>query len=54
MPRRNKHTFCKYCGAQLKRDPIGQYCPTHNCQWEHGLPTSEDTPTRPILRTKPK
>jgi len=28
---------CRYCGALLSRDMIGHYCPTVNCQWEHGL-----------------
>ena len=42
---------CKYCGAQLRIDPMGHYCPTRNCQWSYtgsGLNctlsmTSEDT-----------
>lgn len=29
--------YCKYCGDKLRRDSIGHYCPTHNCQWEHGV-----------------
>lgn len=41
-----KRLYCKYCGARLKRDPVGQYCPTENCQWRHGLPSDEDTPTK--------
>jgi len=24
---------CKYCGAQLRIDQVGHYCPTKNCQW---------------------
>lgn len=44
MPNKpNKWTHCRYCGAQLRRDPHGQYCPTRNCQWQYGLPESEDT-----------
>ncbi len=39
-----KWRICKYCGARLRRDSVGQYCPTKNCQWHHGLPASEDTP----------
>lgn len=39
-----KWVRCRYCGARLRRDAIGQKCPTRNCQWEHGLPKSEDTP----------
>lgn len=27
---------CKYCGAARRRDTVGHYCPTKNCQWEHG------------------
>jgi hypothetical protein len=27
-------TRCKYCGAQRKRDSVGHYCGTRNCQWE--------------------
>lgn len=44
--RRVKWMYCRYCGAKLKRDPIGQLCPTQNCQWQHGLPESEDTKTK--------
>ena len=36
---------CKYCGERLRRDPVGQYCPTKNCQWHHGLDEKDDTPT---------
>ena len=28
---------CRYCGAQLRRDHIGHYCPTQNCQWQFGV-----------------
>ena len=35
----NCPTFCKYCGAELKRDPIGHYCPTKNCQFHQGVST---------------
>ena len=40
----NKHrrVRCKYCGAVLVRDAVGLRCPTHNCQWEHGLPENEE------------
>jgi hypothetical protein len=24
---------CKYCGAVMKKDSVGPYCPTRNCQW---------------------
>jgi len=44
MSNRVKWTHCRYCGARLRRDPIGQYCPTKNCQWQHGLPAEDDTP----------
>ncbi|MFA5187647.1 MAG: hypothetical protein WC551_14295 [Patescibacteria group bacterium] len=40
-----KWTHCKYCGARLRRDYVGQYCPTVNCQWHHGLTEKDDTPT---------
>jgi hypothetical protein len=30
---------CNYCGAKRRRDPVGHYCPTKNCQWEHGYST---------------
>src|SRR6185295_11022474 len=36
-----KMTRCKYCGAKLRRDVVGQYCPTKNCQWGHGIPERE-------------
>ena len=40
--------YCKYGGAKLRRDSCGQYCPTRNCQWQHGLPYAEDSKrTRP-------
>ena len=29
--------YCKYCGAKLKRDNVGHYCPTRNCQWQYGV-----------------
>ena len=29
--------YCKYCGAKLKKDYIGKYCGTRNCQWEFGV-----------------
>jgi hypothetical protein len=35
-PRCNCPLYCKYCGAKLRRDPVGHYCPTRNCQWQHG------------------
>lgn len=28
--------YCKYCGAKRRRDSVGHYCPTKNCQWHHG------------------
>lgn len=28
--------YCKYCGAKLKKDPVGHYCPTDNCPWRNG------------------
>jgi hypothetical protein len=42
-----KYTHCRFCGARLRRDHIGQKCPTPNCQWESGLDERSDTPTRP-------
>ena len=27
---------CKYCGAKRKLDVVGHYCPTVNCDWQHG------------------
>lgn len=41
-----KWIFCKYCGAKLKRDVVGLYCPTKNCQWQYGLPKEEDSPPK--------
>ena len=38
-----KYLYCKYCGAKLKRDIVGQFCPTKNCQWQYGLPLADDT-----------
>lgn len=28
---------CKYCGAKLKRDACGLYCPTRGCQNTNGV-----------------
>lgn len=28
---------CQYCGERLKADNIGHYCPTPNCQAQHGV-----------------
>jgi hypothetical protein len=33
---------CVYCGAKLRRDADGPFCPTKNCQWSltgSGVPT---------------
>ncbi len=35
---------CRYCGASLKWDVDGPYCPTPNCQWAltgTGIPESQ-------------
>jgi hypothetical protein len=48
-----KWEHCKYCGARLKKDAVGQYCPTHNCQWHRGLPKADDDGP-PRRRYKPK
>ena len=39
----NKSIYCIYCGARLRRDAIGQFCPTDNCQWNQGLPEGESS-----------
>jgi hypothetical protein len=31
--------YCKYCGEKRRRDFVGHYCPTKNCQWQHGFST---------------
>ncbi len=35
MSRRRCHCpiRCQHCGAILRRDADGHYCPTKNCQW---------------------
>lgn len=49
-----KWTHCRYCGARLRKDLVGQYCPTRNCQWQHGLPQSQDDgPPRKRRRKRP-
>lgn len=48
--RKVKYEYCRYCGARLRRDWIGQFCPSENCQWHHGLSTEADTPTKPIMK----
>lgn len=30
---------CRYCGRKRSRDPVGHYCKTPNCQWQHGYST---------------
>lgn len=34
--------YCKYCGAKLKKDLIGHYCGTRNCNWEYGIDSCTD------------
>ena len=29
--------YCIYCGAKRKKDAVGHYCPTDNCQWRYGI-----------------
>ena len=43
---------CKYCGARLKRDAAGQYCPTRNCQWQHGVSTPDGEVMDPGTRDR--
>ena len=38
----DRRVYCKYCGARLRRDCVGRFCPTKNCQWQHGLPSEEE------------
>lgn len=33
---------CKYCGAILRRDAVGLYCPTKNCQWQYGSDEADE------------
>jgi hypothetical protein len=28
---------CRFCGARLKLDSVGHYCPTKNCQYQFGV-----------------
>ena len=42
----NKRIYCKYCGAKLRKDHVGQYCPTKNCQWQYGVPAEKPTPPK--------
>ena len=37
MKKCNCPIYCKFCGARLKKDNVGHYCPTDNCQWEYGV-----------------
>lgn len=32
-----RRIYCKFCGAKLKKDRDGLYCPTKNCQWSLGF-----------------
>lgn len=36
-----RRIYCRYCGAKLRTDHVGLYCPTDNCQWRYGLPSDE-------------
>lgn len=36
-----RRIYCRFCGAKLRSDAVGLYCPTDNCQWRYGLPTDE-------------
>ncbi len=41
--------YCRYCGARLKKDHVGKYCPTKNCQWSYtgrGYDKEEDKDER--------
>jgi hypothetical protein len=29
--------YCMFDGARLRRDYVGHYCPTDNCQWRYGI-----------------
>lgn len=45
-----KWIYCRFCGAKLKRDSVGQYCPTRNCQWQYGLPEADDLLTKKVKK----
>ncbi len=40
-PNPKPRLYCKICGAKLRYDTVGPYCPTKNCEWHQGLPTKE-------------
>jgi hypothetical protein len=42
---------CNYCGARRRRDAVGHYCPTKNCQWQHGYSTCKRV-TDPAATTR--
>lgn len=50
-----RRIYCKYCGAKLKRDYVGPLCPTHNCQWQHGVPDDDThhSPRSALLAARP-
>ena len=29
--------YCRFCGAKLKKDTVGHYCPSKNCSWSLGV-----------------
>jgi len=37
-----QRVYRKFCGAKLKRDAHGLYCPTRNCQWRYGADELDD------------
>ena len=36
--------YCIYCGAKRRRDIVGHYCPSLNCQWQYGFSTCPVNP----------
>jgi hypothetical protein len=44
--------YCKYCGARLRLDSVGHYCPTRKCKWRYGVQDCpvEEKPMDPAAR----
>jgi hypothetical protein len=51
--------YCKYCGRMRRKDYDGtHWCPTQNCQWQHGYAGCKATQKRagaapPVEEKKP-
>ena len=43
---------CPCCGARRRKDAVGHYCPTLNCQWHYGYPECMIRDEPPVRRRR--